>query len=78
MSDVVDWLNLSDETRIRRVAVGKRAPTQWREEIWLAKNKPESLSKLYATRGAAEEFMGLAIKAGYERVEVVEVKREAK
>jgi hypothetical protein len=55
-----------------------KAPKDWDEGNWLMNAKPKPVrSKPYEIPQAAQECAELAVRAGWLRVEVVELKKEA-
>lgn len=71
--DHAGYLRLTPAERLQR---GMKQPKPWDEESWRRNSKKDSVrSKPYEILEAAEQCAEMARKAGWEDVEIIEVKR---
>lgn len=68
-----------DASPKRRAEMGMKEPKPWDEDFWRRNTRKASVrSKPYEILSAAEQCAEMAIKAGWEDVEIVEVKKEVR
>lgn len=64
------WQQLSDKER-----TGQKAPQPWDADVWARTARRKPVLRTFEVRAAAFEAVGLAEKAGWTRVRVVELSR---